>query len=212
MDLTDTIQPNSDQLDAVDLLSGPRTFTIESVSKGNAEQPVNIHLAEFPRPWRPGKSMRRVLVAVWGKDASGYVGRRVKLYCDPNVRFGGQAVGGTRISHMSHIDKRHQVPLLVSRGKSEIFVVEPLPDAEPSSPAVSAETLAELTAAFERKGVPEDKRLAGANHYTGGAATSLEVLTEDQARTVLDVLADRPDAEPAADSQQDVPEPEGWEQ
>ena len=145
MDLTDTIAPTSDQLDAVDLLSGARTFTIEKVSKGNAEQPVNIHLAEFPRPWRPGKSMRRVLVACWGADASAYVGRRVTLYCDPDVRFGGQAVGGTRIAALSHIDKPRQVPLLVSRGKSAIFIVKPLTeDAPPPPPPVDDETAARL--------------------------------------------------------------------
>ena len=127
MDLSDTIAPTSDQLDAVDLLTGPRTFTIESVDRGNAEQPVNIHLAEFPRPWRPGKSMRRVLVACWGPDASTYAGRRVTLYCDQTVRFGSDVVGGTRISHLSHIDKAAKVPLLVSRGKSAMFTVEPLP-------------------------------------------------------------------------------------
>lgn len=126
MDLSETIAPTSDQLDAVDLLSGPRTFKIERVSKGNAEQPVNIHLAGFPRPWRPGKSMRRVLVSCWGPDASAYVGRRVTLYCDPAVRFGGAEVGGTRVSHLSHLDKPRSVPLLVSRGKSEMFVVRPL--------------------------------------------------------------------------------------
>ena len=49
MNLTDSIAPKSDQLDAVDLLSGPRTFTIERVSTHNAEQPFNFHLAEFPR-------------------------------------------------------------------------------------------------------------------------------------------------------------------
>jgi hypothetical protein len=126
MDLSDTIAPNSDQLDAVDLLAGPRTFTIKRVSAGNAEQPVNIDLAEFPRVWRPGKSMRRVLVACWGPDAATYVGRRVTLYCDPTVRFGGQEIGGTRISHLSHLERKKQVPLLVSRGKSAIFVVQPL--------------------------------------------------------------------------------------
>lgn len=128
MDLTDTIAPNSDQLDAVDLLSGPRTFTIAKVSKGNAEQPVNLHLAEFPRPWRPGKSMRRVLVALWGPNAQEYVGRRVTLYCDNRVQFGEHAVGGTRISHMSHLDKPREVPLLVTRGKSAMFKVQPLVD------------------------------------------------------------------------------------
>lgn len=131
LDISDTIAPNSDQLDAVDLLSGPRVFTIERVSKGSAEQPVQLHLAAFPRPWRPGKSMRRVLVRCWGKDASVYVGRRVELFCDAAVVFGGQAVGGTRIRRMSHIDERMSVPLLVSRGKSSVYTVEPLGD-EPS--------------------------------------------------------------------------------
>jgi hypothetical protein len=40
MDISDTLAPNSDQLDAVDLIGGPRTFTITDVTKGNAEQPV----------------------------------------------------------------------------------------------------------------------------------------------------------------------------
>lgn len=127
-DISETLAPNSDQLDAVDLIGNPRTFTITNVSKGNAEQPVQIALAEFPRVWRPGKSMRRVLAACWGTDASKWVGRRVTLYCDESVRFGNDVVGGTRISHLSHIDKPKGVPLLVSRGKSATFRVQPLPE------------------------------------------------------------------------------------
>lgn len=134
MDISDTLAPNSDQLDAIELLGGPRTFTITKVSKGNAEQPVQVHLAEFPRPWRPGKSMRRVLAACWGTDASQWAGRRVTLYCDESVRFGSEVVGGTRISHLSHIDKPKSVPLLVSRGKSATFRVQPLADDAPTSP------------------------------------------------------------------------------
>lgn len=139
MDISDTLAPNSDQLDAVDLLSGPRTFTIAKVGKSEGEQPVNIHLAEFDRPWRPGKSMRRVLVACWGADASLYVGRRVTLWCDPSVRFGGQEVGGVRITHLSHIDRPRKTPLLVTRGKSAIYVVQPLTEeAKPAKPAKAA--------------------------------------------------------------------------
>jgi hypothetical protein len=131
MDISDTLAPNSDQLDAIDLLGGPRTFTITKVSKGNAEQPVQIALAEFPRVWRPGKSMRRVLAACWGTDADVWVGRRLTLYCDEAVRFGSEVVGGTRIAALSHIDKPRSVPLLVSRGKSATFKVKPLGDAPP---------------------------------------------------------------------------------
>lgn len=158
-DLSDTIQPTSDQLDAVDLLSGPRVFTIERVTKGNAEQPVQIHLAEFPRPWRPGKSMRRVLVACWGPDASQYVGRRVELYCDETVIFGGKAVGGTRVSRLSHIDKPRQVPLLVARGKSAMFTVKPLPDdVKPAPTDSTADRIAELRA--EWKSADDDRKRA----------------------------------------------------
>lgn len=142
MDISETLAPNSDQLDAVDLLGGPQTFTITKVSKGKEDQPVNIHLAEFPRVWRPGKSMRRVLAACWGTDASVWAGRRVTLYCDPEVMFGKEKTGGTRISHLSHIDKPKAIPLLVSRGKSATFRVDPLPDAPPPDP--NAARIAEL--------------------------------------------------------------------
>ena len=126
MDLTESIAPKSDQLDAVDLLSGPRTFTIERVSEHNAEQPFNFHLAEFPRVWRPGKSMRRVIVAAWGPKPDAYTGQRVTLFCDATVMFGNDATGGTRISHMSGIDKPLKVPLIIKRGKSGMFTVQPL--------------------------------------------------------------------------------------
>jgi hypothetical protein len=146
LDMTESLAPKSDQLDAVDLLGGPRTFTIEAVSKGSPEQPFNFHLEGFPRVWRPGKSMRRVIVAAWGGKTSAYVGQRVTLYCDPSVEFGGAAVGGSRISHMSGIGKPLKVPLLIKKGRSAIFTVQPLPDAapapKPTTPEIPAEVIA----------------------------------------------------------------------
>jgi hypothetical protein len=131
VDITETLAPTSDQLDAIELVSGPRTFTVTDVSKGSVEQPVQVSLAEFPRVWRPSKGMRRVLAAGWGADASKWAGRRVTLYFDPNVSFGKERTGGTRIAAMSHIDKPLNIPLLVTRGKSAIFTVQPLPDVAP---------------------------------------------------------------------------------
>ena len=132
MDMTASIAAKSDQLDAVDLLPGPQTFTIERVSEHNAEQPFNFHLAGFPRVWRPGKSMRRVIVAAWGGKVANYVGKSLTLYCDPSVEFGGAAVGGTRISHMTGIDKPLKVPLLIKKGRSAVFTVQPLKEAAPA--------------------------------------------------------------------------------
>jgi hypothetical protein len=133
-DITETLAPKSDQLDSIDLITGPRTFTVASVSQGNSEQPVNVHLVEFPRVWRPSKGMRRVLAACWGAQANEWTGRRVTLYCDPDVTFGKDKVGGTRISHLSHIDGPKKVPMLVAKGRTGIVTVEPLPDAPAPEP------------------------------------------------------------------------------
>ena len=130
MDLTRTIEPNSQQLNFDDVASQPVTVTITGVTAGSPEQPVNVELAEYPgRPWRPSKSMRRVLVAAWGRDSSAYVGQRITLYGDPEVTFGRDKVGGIRISHMSGLTQPLTVPLTVTRGKRRPFTVQPLPDA-----------------------------------------------------------------------------------
>lgn len=128
MDITETLAPRSDQINADDLIVGPRTFTVEKVTAGSAEQPVEIHLTELPgRPFKPSKTVRRLLVAAWGPEANAWTGRRMTLYRDPAVRFGGAEVGGIRVSHLSDIDKRIQVALTVTRGKRQPFVIEPLP-------------------------------------------------------------------------------------
>jgi hypothetical protein len=147
MDLSETIVPKSDQLNADDLMTGPVTVTVAEVSKGSAEQPVDIHLVEFPgRAFRPSKSMRRVLVEAWGKESSVYTGRRMTLFRDPEIKFGADKVGGIRISHLSHIDGRLSIPLTVTRGKRQPFTVEPLTDAAaPSTKEPTAKQVADCT-------------------------------------------------------------------
>lgn len=132
MDITDTCAPKSDQLNAEDMLSAPRTVTVAKVTAGTAEQPVEIHLVEFPgRPFKPSKTVRRILVAAWGPEAANYTGRRMTLYRDPEIRFGGAAVGGIRVSHLSHIDKPLTISLTETRGKRKPHRIEPLPDSPP---------------------------------------------------------------------------------
>src|SRR4051812_13383835 len=106
-DLAKTIAPRSDQMNADDMLAGPRTITITDVRGSDSpEQPVSVHFeGDDGKPYKPCKSMRRVMVHCWGPDGNTYAGRRLTLYCDQNVQFGGIKVGGIRISHMSHIDR-----------------------------------------------------------------------------------------------------------
>ena len=191
-DISDTLAPNSDQLDAVDLLGGPQTFTISRVSKGNPEQPVQIHLAEFDRPWRPGKSMRRVMVACWGPDANQYVGRSVRLWCDPKVSFGGADVGGVRILALSHIDKPRGIPLLVSRGKSatykvDVLKVEDKPKAEPG--AVTKDQLATLAGLLRDLGMNDrGEALAYISGVVKRDVETTKALTEREAEKLIGTL------------------------
>lgn len=151
MDILATIQADSTQINADDLAQ-PITVTVTGVTAGTPDQPVNIMLAEFPdRAYRPCKSMRRVLVAAWGPDASAYIGRRITLFNDPTVKWGGAAVGGVRISHLSDIKQRLQIALTTTRGKRQPFVIEPLAPmsddiAEFDNRIAAAETLDELDA------------------------------------------------------------------
>ena len=74
-----------------------------------------------------------MLVAAWGDDATEWVGRRAKLYGDPDVTFGRDRVGGIRVSHLSHIDQTVTANLTETRGKRKSHTVDPLPDA-PAAP------------------------------------------------------------------------------
>lgn len=148
MDISATTAPRSDQQNFDDYAAGPRVVTISEVRAGTSEQPVEIHLVEFPgRPYKPSKSMRRVLVAAWGPEASTYVGRRMTLVGDPTVKFGGVVVGGIKIAQLSNIDKRLTISLTVTKGKRAPHVVDPLPDAPPPNP--NAARLAELRAEWD---------------------------------------------------------------
>lgn len=184
MDMSESIAPKSDQMDAIELVAGPRTFTIEKVTKNNPEQPWNFHLAEFPRPWRPGKSMLRVMAAAWGLDGSKYAGHRVTLYCDPTVQFGNELVGGLRISHMTGVDKPLKVPLLIKKGRSAIFTVQPLKEAAPAAPTPPARDFRTEAAALKGnvdglRALYMDAQAAGADadtlaHIKKQAATPTE--------------------------------------
>jgi hypothetical protein len=128
VDISRTVEAKSDQLNADDLIAGPRTVTVTEV-RGNdaADQPVSIFFeGDNGKPYKPCLSMRRVLLKVWGADGRAYVGRSMTLYLDPTVMFGGVRVGGIRISHMSHIDKPQAMMLTTTRSKRAEYTVSPL--------------------------------------------------------------------------------------
>jgi hypothetical protein len=189
MDLTQTIVPKSDQLNAEDLIVGPVTVTIESVTAGSAEQPVDIHVFEFPgRAYRPSKSMRRVMVAAWGPEASTYVGHRLTLYRDPAVTFGGDPVGGIKISHLSHITKRMSIALTVTRGKRSLHVVDPLPDAPAQPTGITGDQSRRIVALMKTTGLDLAGVAALATQTAGRDIGHPKELTHDEADAVITAL------------------------
>ena len=118
MDMTASIAPRSDQLNADDALTQDLTVTVVEVRQGTDEQPFEFHSAEYPgRPYKPSKSMRRVIARAWGTDPEAAVGRRMLLHRDPDITFGRERVGGLIIAAMSDIEAAFSIPLTVTRGK-----------------------------------------------------------------------------------------------
>ena len=163
MDLTQALAPKSDQIDAADLIgSPPQIFTIASVSENVSDladqQPVNIRLEETSKFYRPSKGMLRVLADNWGKDVKLWAGRQVELYGEPEVYFGREKRGGTRISRLSHITARKTTLVNPRGGKGGHWSVDPLPTAPTAPPEPTAEEVAacvevdQLKAMWKRSG------------------------------------------------------------
>ena len=132
MDLSHTIIPKSDQINADDLISGPIIIKITGVKDVGGDQPIIINYdGDNGRPYKPGKSMRRVMIAMWGTDGNKWIGQSIEIYNDPEVRFGGQDVGGIRISRATGISKTMNIMLTVTRAKRAPYTVKPLIIEEP---------------------------------------------------------------------------------
>lgn len=103
-----TLEAKSDQLNATDIMGIDLVIRIrDAVLTNSKEQPLSIYFdGDNNRPWKPSKGMRRVLAAAWGPETDRLLGKYVKLYFDPSVKYAGKEVGGIRIKAMSDIDKR----------------------------------------------------------------------------------------------------------
>lgn len=128
-DLSSTIIAKSDQINADDLIE-PIKITVTRVDKiKSKDQPVHIH-SEGSQPYKPCLTMRRMLIAAWGKFKDKWVGRSMVIYCDPEVVWAGKELGGIRISHVSDIDKPVSKMLAVTRGRKKIFTLLPFSESE----------------------------------------------------------------------------------
>ena len=195
-DMTETTAAKSDQQNYDDYVGGPRTVTIDFVERVGGDQPVSIHLIGYPgKPFKPSKTVRRLIVRGWGGDTSTYAGRRLRLYGDASVKFGGQAVGGIRVSHMSHIDKQFKVALTESKGKKRLFTVDPLPDEPQHAPGRDTPSIprdGDVFALLTAKGCPPDQQLGYIADTLGRTITGPDDLTPADVALVTAALEAKP--------------------
>jgi hypothetical protein len=146
IDISDTIIAKSDQLNSDDLITGPITVKITKVvvHEKTKEQPLDIYYeGDNGKPWRPCKTMRKLLAHHWGKDGSKFVGQSLTLYRESNVRFGGVVVGGIRISHMTGLKSQiEKTAFTATRGRKEEITVRRLditaPQVQATAPKANA--------------------------------------------------------------------------
>lgn len=154
IDISQTLVPKSDQLNSDQLLTGPLTIIVTRVTVGMGDdQPVSIYYdGDKGRPYKPCKTARKLLSYAWGNNAAEWIGRAMTLYHDPDVKFGGELVGGIRISHLSDIERDIRLSLNTTRGKKAMNSVQRM--ARPTTIdhvglIQAAATLDELKAAYE---------------------------------------------------------------
>lgn len=151
VDLVAACAPKSDQLNADDLQNSNRTIKITAVRAGNAEQKIVINFdGDDGKPWKPCKSMIRVMRSLWGDTAATWIGNSVTLYNDPEVKYGGVKVGGIRISHATGIQKDVILALTATKGQRKPYQVKPLVIAAPVGAGVVDEAAKKLAAATKK--------------------------------------------------------------
>ena len=117
----------SDQLNADDLIGGPISVQITGAKVPGGEQPVWLLISGGHMPWKPCKTMLRLLVAAWGtSDAGRWIGMWMRLYRDPTIASpdGTKNAGGIRVSALSHIDGPRSFVLTERRGKKREWRVD----------------------------------------------------------------------------------------
>lgn len=139
IDIEAVTASTADQLCGDDLLGGSRNIRIVSVSsfaddKGKLRATLRYD-GDNGKPFIPAKTCARIMVALWGKHTSEWVGKTLTVYRDPEVMFGGAKIGGVRISHASDINETLKIQLATKRGKKDTFIVKPLATQQRQAPA-----------------------------------------------------------------------------
>lgn len=202
MDMNQVIQPKSDQINADDLIAGPMTVTIDTINiDPRNEQPISIALSGMKKVYRPCKSMARVMVQVWGADASKYAGRSMTLYRDPKVKWGGIEVGGIRISHMTGLEAPITMMLTQTQKQRAPYKVQPLQLQQPPAQPAEPENALAICEAAARRGTEALRAWWNSDEYKTVRETAQANKAHLGAMAALADSANQPANPPPADEE-----------
>lgn len=194
-DISPMIEAKSDQLNAEDLMGGPRTIRVRDVKLlGKREQqPCLIYYdGDDNKPFKPCLTMRRLLAKVWGPRTSKWIGRSMTIYNEPTVKWAGAEVGGIRISHVSDIAQPVKLALAESKGKRRPTTVRPLETGQGAAPQqepdramrVTAELIERIKASDDPVSITQEPTVIEQRNW-------LEAKRPELAQDVTDALAQR---------------------
>lgn len=140
-----------DYISAAELGDKRPTLTISRITicrieddkkKKDVDKPV-MWFKEIDRGWMYCKTTGHACAAMFGEDDEQWIGKRLTLYADPNVSFGGDQVGGIRIAGSPDIEKPIQVRIKFPKKKAFDVHLVPTkastkPPAQQSGPAEQA--------------------------------------------------------------------------
>ena len=128
-DLSDTIEANSDRLNAADLMGADKTIKVTDVIRYTENGKNKFYLnyeGDCGRPYKPSLTMRRIIMELWTIDGSKYIGRSIRLHRDPTITFGRDECGGIVVEAMEGIKGKAKIKLQVKRGQFKEFTIDKL--------------------------------------------------------------------------------------
>lgn len=80
------------------------SYAIENVTNNQGTKLKGVlHFSEKVKPLILNSTNGSAISKLYGKETDGWIGKQITLYLDPNVRFAGKRVGGTRVRKPSAI-------------------------------------------------------------------------------------------------------------
>ncbi len=127
--LAAALAPRSDQLNADDLIIGNKVIKITKVlvNLQSEQQKVVVHYEnDQGKPWKPSKSMGRVLAEILGGDFATWSGQEIELFKNKEITFGKDKCGGIQIAAMSALTNQTTFMITTKRGVKSKITILPL--------------------------------------------------------------------------------------